>query len=90
MKTGTTYDFADNWLFGYDSRITCGIWVGFLEGKKPIYNGAFSSDTCASVLGAAVTEAERLLPRRGTGPAPQRGTGGNLPDHREESHAQLL
>ena len=35
-----TYDFADNWLFGYDSRITCGIWVGFLEGKKPIYNGA--------------------------------------------------
>lgn len=35
VKTGTTYDFADNWLFGYDSRITCGIWVGFLEGKSP-------------------------------------------------------
>lgn len=75
MKTGTTYDFADNWLFGYDSRITCGIWVGFLEGKKPIYNGAFSSDTCASVLGAAVTEAERLFPAGELAPAPQRGTG---------------
>ena len=70
VKTGTTYDFADNWLFGYDSRITCGIWVGFLEGKKPIYNGAFSSDTCASVLGAAVTEAERLFPAGELAPPP--------------------
>ena len=89
MKTGTTYDFADNWLFGYDSRITCGIWVGFLEGKKPIYHGAFSSDTCASVLGAAITEAERQFPAGELAP-PQRRAGGNLPDHREKGHAQLL
>lgn len=34
VKTGTTYDFGDNWLFGYDDRVTCGIWIGFLEGKK--------------------------------------------------------
>ena len=90
VKTGTTYDFADNWLFGYDSRITCGIWVGFLEGKKPIYHGAFSSDTCASVLGTAITEAERQFPAGELAPLPQRRTGGNLPDHREEGHAQLL
>ena len=70
VKTGTTYDFADNWLFGYDSRITCGIWVGFLEGKKPIYHGAFSSDTCASVLGAAITEAERQFPAGELAPPP--------------------
>lgn len=89
-KTGTTYDFADNWLFGYDSRITCGIWVGFLEGKKPIYNGAFSSDTWRLRPGRRRHGGGTPLPRRGTGPAPQRGTGGNLPDHREESHAQLL
>lgn len=62
VKTGTTYDFADNWLFGYDSNVSCGIWVGFLEGKKPIYEGAFSSDTCASILGTALSEAERLFP----------------------------
>lgn len=70
VKTGTTYDFADNWLFGYDSRITCGIWVGFLEGKKPIYHGAFSSDTCASVLGTAITEAERQFPAGELAPPP--------------------
>ena len=70
VKTGTTYDFADNWLFGYDSRITCGIWAGFLEGKKPIYHGAFSSDTCASVLGAAITEAERQFPAGELAPPP--------------------
>ena len=62
VKTGTTYDFGDNWLFGYDDRVTCGIWIGFLEGKKPIYNGAFSSDTCASILGTAFKESERLFP----------------------------
>lgn len=70
VKTGTTYDFADNWLFGYDNRVTCGIWIGFLEGKKPIYNGAFSSDTCAPVLGAAMTEAERQFPAQELEPPP--------------------
>lgn len=70
IKTGTTYDFGDNWLFGYDNRITCGVWMGFLEGKKPIYEGAFSSDTCSAVLGTAFTEAEKQVPARELQPPP--------------------
>ncbi len=62
VQTGTTYDFADNWLFGYNSRITCGIWMGFMDGKKAIYDGAFSSETCGSVLGEAMTRAEERFP----------------------------
>ena len=45
-KTGTTYDFADNWFVGYNSRVTCGLWMGFVHGsRKAIYLGAFSRDT---------------------------------------------
>ncbi len=28
-KTGTTNNFVDAWFLGYDSRFTCGVWVGF-------------------------------------------------------------
>ena len=45
-KTGTTYDFADNWFVGYNSRVTCGLWMGFLQGSRdPIYPEAFSRET---------------------------------------------
>ncbi|MCC8021112.1 MAG: penicillin-binding protein [Akkermansia sp.] len=64
VKTGTNYDFADNWLFGYTSQVTCGVWIGFVNGRSAIYPNAFSSDTCAPVLGAALTMAEEVLPGR--------------------------
>lgn len=45
-KTGTTYDFADNWFVGYNSKVTCGVWMGFLHGRRDaIYPGAFSRET---------------------------------------------
>jgi membrane peptidoglycan carboxypeptidase len=45
-KTGTTYDFADNWFVGYNSNVTCGVWAGFLHGSRnAIYPGAFSRET---------------------------------------------
>jgi len=28
-KTGTTNNFVDAWFLGFDSRLTCGVWVGF-------------------------------------------------------------
>ncbi len=59
VKTGTNYDFADNALLGYNSSFTCGVWMGFLNTKAPIYERAFSSDTCAPILGAVFTAAER-------------------------------
>lgn len=62
VKTGTGYDFADNWLFGYTSRVTCGVWIGFVNGRSAIYPNAFSSDTCAPILGAALGEAINVLP----------------------------
>lgn len=62
VKTGTNYDFADNWLFGYTSRVTCGVWIGFINGRSAIYPNAFSSDTCAPVLGAALKEAVKAFP----------------------------
>ena len=42
-KTGTAYNFTDDWFIGYSSAVTCGVWAGF---DKPgaIYHGAFSSD----------------------------------------------
>jgi len=45
-KTGTTYDFADNWFVGYNSKVTCAVWMGFLHGRRdPIYPEAFSRQT---------------------------------------------
>jgi penicillin-binding protein 1A len=28
-KTGTTNKFVDAWFLGFDSQLTCGVWVGF-------------------------------------------------------------
>ncbi len=42
-KTGTAYNFTDAWFFGYDSAITCGVWVGF-DKPQTIYRGAFGNE----------------------------------------------
>lgn len=43
-KGGTTHDFADTWFIGYNKRVTCGVWTGFLGNDGAIYPGAFSRD----------------------------------------------
>ncbi len=58
VKTGTNYDFSDNTLVGYDAGFTCGVWMGFLNDHDPIYPNAFSSDTCAPVLGSVFHAAQ--------------------------------
>ena len=54
-KTGTAYNFTDDWFLGYSSEVTCGIWVGF-DKPQPIYRGAFSNEIAlpiwAKVMGA--------------------------------------
>ena len=62
VKTGTNYDFADNALFGYNSSLTCGVWIGFLNDHKAIYTEAFSSDTCGPILGAVFKAASGRYP----------------------------
>lgn len=42
-KTGTAYNFTDTYFFGYNSSITCGVWVGF-DRPTRIYRGAFGKD----------------------------------------------
>jgi membrane peptidoglycan carboxypeptidase len=39
-KTGTEYDFTDNWFVGYTSEVTCVVWTGF-DQSGTIYPGCF-------------------------------------------------
>ena len=44
-KSGTPYGFSDAWMAGYNSRITCAVWVGFYDGgRKAIHKSAFAKD----------------------------------------------
>ncbi len=57
-KGGSTHDFADCWFLGYNRRITCGVWTGFLNANgDPIYPGAFSRDLAMPVWQAAMNAA---------------------------------
>jgi len=57
-KSGTTNDFSDCWFLGYNSRISCGVWVGFLQGAgQSIYGGAFGRELAMPVWTAAMNAA---------------------------------
>ncbi|MES2437911.1 MAG: transglycosylase domain-containing protein [Verrucomicrobiota bacterium] len=57
-KGGSTNDFADTWFVGYNKRVTCGVWTGFLMGNgEPIYPGAFSRDLSMPVWQATMNAA---------------------------------
>jgi penicillin-binding protein 1A len=54
-KGGSTHDFGDCWFLGYNKRVTCGVWTGFLMANgEPIYPGAFSRDLALPVWQAAM------------------------------------
>jgi 1A family penicillin-binding protein len=48
-KTGTAYNFTDDWFLGYSSAVTCGVWVGFDAPRTPIYRGAFSNEVALPI-----------------------------------------
>jgi membrane peptidoglycan carboxypeptidase len=56
-KTGSTHDFADAWFIGYNKRVTCGVWTGFLSGTQAIYPGAFSRELAMPVWQATMNAA---------------------------------
>lgn len=57
-KGGSTHDFSDTWFLGYNKRVTCGVWTGFLQaGAGPINPGAFSRDLALPVWQAAMNAA---------------------------------
>jgi membrane peptidoglycan carboxypeptidase len=57
-KGGSTHDFGDCWFLGYNKRVTCGVWTGFLNANgESIYPGAFSRDLAMPVWRAAMNAA---------------------------------
>jgi membrane peptidoglycan carboxypeptidase len=62
-KGGTTYDFSDTWFLGYNSRFSCGVWTGFLQGNSnSIYPGAFSRDMAMPVWVATMNATTPVIP----------------------------
>jgi penicillin-binding protein 1A len=57
-KGGSTHDFGDCWFIGYNKRVTCGVWTGFLNAAgEAIYPGAFSRNLAMPVWQAAMNAA---------------------------------
>ncbi|MDP3851516.1 MAG: transglycosylase domain-containing protein [Luteolibacter sp.] len=68
-KGGTTHDFGDCWFLGYNKRVTCGVWTGFLlSNGEPIYPGAFSRDLAMPVWQAAMNAAAPAFGGSGISP----------------------
>jgi len=60
-KTGTAYNFTDTYFIGYDSAITCGVWIGYdLPGK--IYRGAFGKDLALPVWTQIMNRSQQKFP----------------------------
>ena len=62
-KTGTAYNFTDQWFIGYNSSVTCGVWAGF-DRPKMIYRGAFSKNTVLPIWVDAVNTSLDLFPSK--------------------------
>ncbi len=60
-KTGTAYNFTDTYFFGYDSSVTCGVWVGFDKPTR-IYRGAFGKDLALPIWSKIMNAAAADLP----------------------------
>lgn len=70
-KGGSTHDFSDCWFLGYNKRVTCGVWTGFLLANgEPIYPGAFSRDLAMPVWQAAMNAAAPAFGGSGISPPP--------------------
>jgi membrane peptidoglycan carboxypeptidase len=68
-KGGSTHDFTDTWFIGYNKRVTCGVWTGYLSGKSgPIYPGAFSRDLAMPVWQATMNAAAPTFGGAGLAP----------------------
>lgn len=69
VKTGTPYGLTDAWAIGYNSRVTCTVWVGFHQGsRKAITPQGFAKDIAYPVwqetMNAALPDfcGERIMP----------------------------
>ena len=62
VKTGTTHNFSDEWAMGYNGSLTCGVWVGFLEGRKPIYDYAFGKEVALPIWTETMNTIANVFP----------------------------
>jgi membrane carboxypeptidase/penicillin-binding protein len=60
-KTGTAYNFTDTYFFGYNSSVTCGVWVGF-DRPTRIYRGAFGKDLALPIWTKIMNVASEEFP----------------------------
>ena len=60
-KTGTAYNFTDTYFFGYNSSVTCGVWVGF-DRPTSIYRGAFGKDLALPIWTKVMNQAAERFP----------------------------
>lgn len=63
-KTGTAYNFTDTYFFGYNSSVTCGVWVGF-DRPTRIFRGAFGKDLALPIWTKIMNRAAEELPAVG-------------------------
>ena len=60
VKTGTTQNYADAWLIGYNPNVSLGVWLGYKDLKRSLYSGgsqAMHPTTRTSILFARIMNA---------------------------------
>lgn len=62
VKTGTNYNFSDAWAVGYNGTVTCGVWVGFLDGRSAIHDFAFGKRLAMPVWTRVMNTASQDFP----------------------------
>ena len=60
-KPGTSYNFSDALFAGYNSQVTCAVWMGF-DKPTPIYRGAFGSQLALPVWVKVMNAAAQYYP----------------------------
>lgn len=60
-KTGTAYNFTDTYFLGYNSSVTCGVWVGFDKPTR-IFRGAFGKDLALPIWVRVMNTAATQFP----------------------------
>ncbi|WP_301109432.1 transglycosylase domain-containing protein [Sporosarcina sp.] len=65
-KTGTSQHYADAWLMGYTPNVSLGIWLGYKDQTKTLYNGSRSqmhpSERTARLFGQLMNTANGIIP----------------------------
>lgn len=62
-KTGTTDDYADAWFCGYTPELTCIVWMGYSDQRRPMPGKIVGGSYPAEIWKMVMSQATRDLPR---------------------------